>query len=287
MLRFFRQPYPVSDKSSSKWQTALGTGLFIAVFLYLFRPFGLSSIPTSNALTVIFGYGIVTFLCLVFNLFLVQAVFPKLFDEEKWTVGHQFFYTLWIVLTIGIGNALYTITIFQQPFTLLTFLYFQIITVTVAVVPVSFMLLLNQNRLLRRNQKLALKLSGRIRRYKKMEAVDRQPVQLTGENTGDILTVPARDILFINAADNYVEVTYFLDNEIRKKLLRTTLKTMRTQLKDFTSFYRCHRSWIVNLDHVVSVNGNAQGYRLKLGNSDVLIPVSRSLNSELDSRLAK
>jgi hypothetical protein len=287
MFRYFRQPYPVSDKSSSKWLTALVTGLFVAVFLYLFRPFGLSTIPPSNALTVIFGYGLVTFLCLFLNLFFVQSILPNLFDEEKWTVSHQFFYTLWIVLTIGVGNALYTIMIFQQPFTLLTFVYFQAITVAVALLPVSFMLLLNQNRLLRRNQKMALKLTGRIRRYKKMEAVDRKLVTLSGDNTGDTLTVPSKDILFLNAADNYVEVSYLQENQISRKLLRTTLKAIRLQLKDHTSFYRCHRSWIVNLDHVVSVNGNAQGYRLKLDAGDILIPVSRSLNAELDSRLAK
>jgi hypothetical protein len=287
MLRYFRQPYPVSDKSSLKWLTAFGIGLFVAVLLYLFRPFGLSTIHPANALVVISGYGLATFLCLFLNFFLVQDLFPGIFDEEKWTVSHQFFYTLWIVLTIGVGNALYTIMIFQQPFTLFTFLYFQAITVAVTVLPVSFILLLNQNRLLRRNQKMALKLSGRIRRYKKMEAVDRKLVTLSGANTGDTLTVPSKDILFLNAADNYVEVSYLQENQISRKLLRTTLKAIRLQLKDHTSFYRCHRSWIVNLDQVVSVNGNAQGYRLKLDAGDILIPVSRSLNAELDSRLAK
>ena len=38
---------------------------------------------------------------------------------------------------------------------------------------------------------------------------------------------------------------------------------------------RCHRSFVVNLDHVIEVGGNAQGLKLHLNMLEDYIPVSR------------
>jgi DNA-binding LytR/AlgR family response regulator len=38
---------------------------------------------------------------------------------------------------------------------------------------------------------------------------------------------------------------------------------------------KCHRSCIVNLDKVVKVSGNAQGFKLHLKETDFVVPVAR------------
>ena len=53
----------------------------------------------------------------------------------------------------------------------------------------------------------------------------------------------------------------------------------------YAVFFRCHRAYIVNLDKIEQVEGNAQGYKLKLQGTEDLIPVSRNLNSEFSDRL--
>jgi hypothetical protein len=285
MLERFRQPYPLNEKPSGTWVTALATGAFISFFLLLFRPFGLQSLPPADAPLLIGGYGMITFLCVIINGFLLPLLLPQVFREEHWTTGNEFVLMIWIVMTIGVGNAVYSAIIFERPLTLLFLIYFQVITVIVAVFPVTFILLLKQNRLLRTNQQQALELSERIRRFKKSDDADF--LKLTGENVGDVLNVPGKDLLYINAADNYIEVSYLKDGVETKQLLRSSLKTAREQIRTHTSFYRCHRSWIVNLDKVTRVTGNAQGYRLVLDGTETTVPVSRSLNTELSGRLAK
>jgi DNA-binding LytR/AlgR family response regulator len=285
MLERFRQPYPLSDNPSRIWVTALATALFVSFFLFLFRPFGLQSLPPTEAPLLIGGYGMITFICVILNLFMAPLLLPQVFREERWTTGHEFIFLMWIVMTIGVGNAVYTAVAFGRSLTLLTILYFQLITLMVAVFPVSFILLLKQNRLLRKNQEHAKELSDRIRRYQKSD--DEDIITLTGQNAGDLLSLPGKDILYINAADNYIDVGYLKEGAETRKLIRSSLKTARDQVRTHSSLYRCHRSWIVNLDKVIRVTGNAQGYRLILEGTSVNVPVSRALNSELDARLAK
>lgn len=287
MTGILLQPYPLDDKPKTRFITAICISLFITLFLYLFRPFGIGALGRAGSFAIYIGYGLVTLTGLLLNFFIVPKLLPSLFREERWTVLHELIHTLVIIFTIGIGNTLYTYLIFNRKFSFEGFLWFQGVTLLVSVFPVAFIVIIKQNRLMRKNREEAGRLSGRLRRYKKMESVDRMKVSLTGENFDDLIVLPAADILYLQSADNYIEVCFVDNGDIKKKLLRNTLKAARGQLKNFTSFYRCHRSWIVNLDRVVAVNGNAQGYRLVLDKTDIQVPVSRSLNSELDNRLAK
>jgi DNA-binding LytR/AlgR family response regulator len=45
--------------------------------------------------------------------------------------------------------------------------------------------------------------------------------------------------------------------------------------------FRCHRAYIVNLDRVTNIGGNAQGYRLSLSNNPEVVPVSRAKGVQL------
>src|SRR5436190_4926099 len=172
MFQILKQPYPRNEQVSAKLITALLVGVFIAFFLYFFRPFGLYNIPPTDAFLQISGYGLITTICLLINLFLVPLVLPVLFVEEKWTVLHELTFTGWIIMTIGLGNAIYTAYVFGEPLSLASILTFELMTMVVAVIPVTFLILLKQNQLLRRNKASAERLSGRIHRYKKLEVVE-------------------------------------------------------------------------------------------------------------------
>ena len=60
---------------------------------------------------------------------------------------------------------------------------------------------------------------------------------------------------------------------------------MEDALVDNDIFFRCHRAYIINLDKVEQVEGNAQGYKLKVRGTEERVPVSRSLNKEFSDRL--
>ncbi|NNK69400.1 MAG: LytTR family transcriptional regulator [Flavobacteriaceae bacterium] len=50
---------------------------------------------------------------------------------------------------------------------------------------------------------------------------------------------------------------------------------------------RCHRSYIINVDHVQHISGNLQGYQLELSGFQDLVPVSRSYTRRIKTLLLK
>jgi len=63
-------------------------------------------------------------------------------------------------------------------------------------------------------------------------------------------------------------------------ILRVTLTKIDEELQDYTSIIRCHKSYIINVNFITDISGNARGYLLK---SDVIpfdIPVSRNFSKQ-------
>jgi DNA-binding LytR/AlgR family response regulator len=116
-------------------------------------------------------------------------------------------------------------------------------------------------------------------------ATTAQDLMLTAENEKDFLTLPAQDLLFIEADDNYCTVVYLERDKVHKKLLRSSLTRLENQVTAF-NIVRCHRSYLVNLDQVKSVSGNAQGYRLHFPMTPGTVPVARSSSGMVKAAFA-
>lgn len=284
---FLKTPYPLSDSNSGKIRAAFFTGLFVFAFLFFFRPFQLHVLENLKALMITAGYGLVTVIMVLFNAFVLPSLLPKVFDENKWTVGREISYLLWIIFTIGIGNALYSDLLFDDVFDTEYLLQFQVMTLMVALLPVTINVLVMQLLLTRRNLKAAHLMSDHMHHKRRLDATPEATVIFRSDNQKEMLKLLVRDLLYITSADNYIEIHFLEQGLEQKKLLRGTLKNAKDELRSYTAFYRCHRAWLVNLDRVISVTGNSQGYRLILEGTETKIPVSRNLNEELNNRLAK
>jgi DNA-binding LytR/AlgR family response regulator len=266
-------------------------GLFVFAFLYIFRPFGLNNLPFEYALSFLLGYGIITTLCLIFNFFLLPKILINLFNEEKWTVGKEILFILWIIFMIGIANSIYSV-INLSAFTLAslsykTLFFFQFVTLAVASLPVVILVLIKNLRLTKKNLQLATEISDNLNHKQRLSGKKEELVTIESENKKDNFTTNAINIIAISAADNYIEINYEENDVLKKMLIRSTLKIARDNLKSYTAFYRCHRTWIVNLDHIRNVSGNSQGYKLIMKHEELIIPVSRNLNKELTLRISK
>jgi DNA-binding LytR/AlgR family response regulator len=49
---------------------------------------------------------------------------------------------------------------------------------------------------------------------------------------------------------------------------------------------RVHKAFIVNLDQIQEINGNAQGYQLTMGDEKIKIPVSRTYMKKFIAKMA-
>ncbi|MFW5792995.1 MAG: LytTR family transcriptional regulator DNA-binding domain-containing protein [Bacteroidota bacterium] len=100
-------------------------------------------------------------------------------------------------------------------------------------------------------------------------------IELASENSKEVFDISISNIAFIQSADNYVEVVYKEDGEFKKKLLRNTLKNIELQLKSFSNFVRCHRSFIVNTYLIETNKKDLNKMWLAIKGLGQKIPVSR------------
>jgi hypothetical protein len=265
------QPYPVV---SGKWPTALGISLFVALFILLFQPFGLSELEHPYKIMLLTGYGWVTLLFMWLYTFLLPAILPKAFAEESWTVGKQIVILCLIITSIASGNYLYSaatgIVGWSGTIGLVVFFFF---TLTVAIIPVTALTLIAQNIALRRNLKTSNHVNDMIAAAP-AHAVDSE-VSFQFDPSGQEVPVRLSDLFCVESVGNYLHV-YFRKGEQTEKLqIRRTLKSVEENLKD-SRIFKCHRAFLVNTERVTHVSGNSQGYTLTLDGCEKEVPVARA-----------
>jgi len=278
MLNWLKQPYPLT----SNWHTSLRSGLMaggvIAAFLYLFRPFGTTvrSDRELQYLLVCLLFGAVTLFCS-----LIWGACKRMFkyNEQRWTVGKSILDTLGLVFLIGVGNWALNTILSGGPPDWSTLGHWQLMTLMVAVAPTTVGFMLSYWALLRKYTDMAAR-TGQVLAQRNTHIPDVQPVLLEGENREDKLLLAPDDLLALTSADNYVEVWYVSEAQLKRVLLRSTLKRMEDALAGHPQFLRCHRTVIVNLDAVQGVSGNAQGLRLHIKHMTEPLPVSRQLSGD-------
>ena len=93
-------------------------------------------------------------------------------------------------------------------------------------------------------------------------------------------SVPLENIVYLEAADNYVEINYLNQGKLSQELLRNSLKRVAQELVQ-TPIQRCHRSYMVNFDHVVAMRRNGMEIDIELDVQNIKkIPVSRSYSDD-------
>jgi len=285
-----RKPYPFETNKKRQFRDALVFSAFVFLFLYIFQPFQIGNFKT-HTITVSFGYGLVCLITMLFlNIFMIHLI-PKYFDENHWTTGRQIFWTFINVFFVGLGNFLFSTSIQVVPFTLEGVVKFQFITIAVGAFPIVISVLYNQSRLQYKYSSESEEFNASITKtnddiVKLKPSENQSTVIIPSQYAQESLELNANDLIFVRSADNYIEIYFKNEEKVEKSLLRNTLKTVESILSD-TCFFRCHKSFLVNLNYVQSVSGNAQGYKLHLKFTEEVIPVSRAYNDFLKSYFDK
>lgn len=282
MIRIFQQPFPKEWSLLRGIRMALLSGIIVSVFLWVFEPFGIQQVQLENMNLFILGYGAVTTV-VILVLLPLPFLFKDFFKEESWTVGKNIAFFVFNFFFIGIGNWLYTHLLTRLPLMWGSFLFFQFVTVAVALIVAGIFTLLKYSRSLNLNVEEARQIE------KEVQDIGRQKAPsefiLRSENEKDeVLKLSDSTLLYIESADNYSKVVYHHDRQIKSVLLRSSLKRTESQINN-PMVFRCHRSFLVNLSQVVSVEGNSQGYRLHFDHCQDTIPVARRTGEELHKRL--
>ena len=267
-FRFLNKPYPLNDdlKHNAKIVLFLSIGVF--AFLSLFQPIGISAFSRKDIMYLVFGIAASLFVILTLNLIVLPSSFPRFFNSSRWNIKKEIGWDLWMLLSIS-SCALLVYSKILGP----TGIAFTDVlkVILIGSVPVALLIVINYNRMLRSNLKSAQLLNEKL--IEKRER-SRRLIHFESEYKNDEITLNPESILAIKSADNYVDIFYEREGILRKHTIRSTLSKTEAITVNCGFLFRCHRSYIVNIQRIAEVHGNPQGYTLYIENLDFPVPVS-------------
>jgi|ERR1035437_913704 hypothetical protein len=268
---YLSQPFP-SPRSKWKMNVFL-LSLFVSTFLLVFQPLGFS-FPYKNL--ILFGYGLVSFLTGAILHLIFLNFFPKIFEEDIWTIKKHLLWYAFQLFFIGITNHYYsTFFIPFHPKGIEGIMLFEFRAFSLGVLPVTIHVMLTYNYLLSKNLKEASEINEVIVNplYGKDKKVK---ICIIADNEKDILEFHIKELNIVEAVGNYIQVYYSENGIFKNSILRCSLKRAEIELRKYPEIVKCHRAYIVNLSNVTFVKGSSQGHRLWFGAHDKEIPVSRN-----------
>tara|TARA_R110001592_G_scaffold38401_1_gene126611 strand:- start:6529 stop:7272 length:744 start_codon:yes stop_codon:yes gene_type:complete len=114
------------------------------------------------------------------------------------------------------------------------------------------------------------------RRYSiKLIPTEKGDVDLTikGENKLDILNIKQSELVCISNSQNYVEIFYLENEELKTKLIRNSLKKIQN---DFDFLTQVHRSHLINPSHFKSWKDSTT-----ISLTQIELPVSKNYKKQL------
>lgn len=278
--QWLHKPYPLISDIKVKLAVSLAFGFFIYFFLLSFQPFGLADIVANKSLYIL-GFGVITFLVMLFNNTVVPAMLPTLFEIDKWIILKNFLFVLWNVVLITLSNYSYNTYVggsSVQQHDLFTFIA---ITISVGIFPIIILVFLNELYLNGKHSRMALALNNQLHSEHNMDKLKTiGKIHIVGETKQDSLEFEENNLIFIKADNNYCLVHYLQNSQITTQLLRITLKSFEDQVEHSPNILRCHRSYIVNKQQISKISGNARAYYLHFDGCDDKIPLSRGFQKD-------
>ena len=282
LLKKLNEPFPDTTSLRENIFFIVGVGVFVTFYLFLIKPFGLDTYP-KHPFKICVGFGLVTIIAgITYDLFELY-VLRHIKDAPSWTLWKWILNMMFLILFISVCNYLFmTYLMGWQSFVWEHFLAMVYNTLAIGVFPIVFSGLMLQMNAYKRNQKQAKNIQSALPPIAKKE----QLITLTSQNKSQTLQLPIAHLFYLEAQQNYVAICYLQEGAIAKTMFRNTIKQMESQLEN-TSLFRCHRSFLVNIQLIEKVAGNAQGLRLSLVDlPDMEIPVSRKYISTLKALIS-
>ncbi|MFZ1751782.1 MAG: LytTR family DNA-binding domain-containing protein [Saprospiraceae bacterium] len=292
-----QQPYPFFDSiKKAVWMTLIVFGSVFSI-LYFLQPFDIDTLSDPEALVMASQFALVSLVVSAFWIIAVPVLFQKYFAENHWTVWKEILYMTALVALISIGNSILFMYISDSGFLWPIVKYMIGYTTLIGLIPITMSVIIKQHILLKKYASEASFLDQYLTTEPTNDGIHAQNIIqlennttqskliLTGDNNEEILEVHPNDIFYMSASDNYVQIYFQKSEQIQSVLFRTTLKKAALSLTNYPQYYRCHKSYLVNLKKIIHITGNTQGYKLHLTNITEMIPVSRSLNDEIKEKI--
>ncbi len=264
---------------TSKYMISLSFSLsiFFYCFIIFFLPFGVDNYNPNHQYTFDFFLEIFYFFVplLAFSLLNELILRPFVFKEATfkkiilWSIWTLFLLSTIIFITYNIlGN--------WHNFKLSSYLEFLVQVPVVLLFPLVGTFFFFRFRSLQYQIEHILTTKERF-------LDENQLVEFKGQGSKDQITLTLVNFLYGKSQDNYVELYYLENEQLKKFLIRSPLSKLSKSINN-SVIVRCHRSYMVNLLQVTAVKGGNNEMTLNIDHFDTIITVSKSYqDSTLES----
>lgn len=207
-------------------------GIFISIWFFIFaffiRPFDDGTISFNVWVLISVGFSLLAFLSYGLLAVIQKSIFQKV---SKWNFGFE------------IGS----LAIFHLLFLGSTYLYYKspILNGGYDFFEFSGIIILNSALI-----STPIIVLARIYSVKlipvEVATIPLDSIIIRGENKLDILMIKPGDLVCVSNSQNYVEIFFTDDNQLKTKLIRSTLKKIH---EDFDFLVQIHRSHLINPSH--------------------------------------
>ncbi len=236
-ITWCNKPYYLVDNLNVKLSMVLGVGVFTYLFLLIFQPYGIHQVIEANHFLIV-GYGILVSLSLFISYFILPRVFPFYFSVKNWTVKKEALFLLTSFLIISITNYFYHSHFVAHYMPKFSFIRFVSVVLSIGIFPVFIIIFMVERYLFRKHNLASNSIIENIRKEKK------EMVSIPSDNIKETpLEFDVDAILYAQSNNNYTTIFYLENNQLKKELIRITLKKVAVLLEKHPQFIRCHRSY--------------------------------------------
>lgn len=212
-------------------------GIFISIWLFTFaffiRPFDDGTISLKNWIFISIGFSLIAFVCNSLLAIIQKWLYEKV---SEWNIGYEIICLISFQLLFLVGTFLYYKSpILNGGYDFLEFL--QIIILKSALISLPILILAR------------IYVANLVPIIVENILFENEDIIIRGENKLDILKIKKSELVCVSNSQNYVEIFFIDNNQLKTKLIRSTLKKVQS---DFDFLVQIHRSHLINPSHFKS-----------------------------------
>ena len=252
----------------------LFTALFALVFINIYAPFGLETWFRFTQLQLFFYSS----LLILIGVLVVVISRVMMYHHCKRKALHLASYLAWVSAEILIMAFVYSILlkyVVDDPRNILT-MFKKTLQVTALVLLLPYAMLWLYFALREKNKMLA-----RISNHQAEQGHSARMISFHDEKGELKFSLKKEDLVYLEAADNYVLIYYSDQQQLSKFMIRNTLKKLLLE-RPSSDLVRCHRSYAINAERIKIIRKEKDGFHLEMDLAQkISIPVSKTFFEEV------
>lgn len=125
--------------------------------------------------------------------------------------------------------------------------------------------------------------SKKINFSEKIKNLFLKKIKISGENNKENLMIEPKNLVYVEAMENYVTIYYLENKKLSNLIFRGKLKNIEVQSKGILQF--CHRSYLVNSDYILEIQKEGHKQFLILNIDEIKIPLSKNQKDNFSSQI--